>query len=232
MCKFSSLDKFRVLQTFPIDCEKDGFDIPFIENDDFGGDADWNGVRIVNYNNKNSKKILDFSHVVIDFFNNDEVLESVWRDPSKHILRYRDCFAVMSPDYSLSPLMNKNVMLYNVYRNRAVGRWWQENGVRVIPTVQWSDPSTYDFAFSGIRRHAVVAVSTLGCMRNTAVFLDGYNEMMKRLEPRLVVVVGNMIDGIHGRILNKKYADRFLDADIRNGDRLFEVDSISTISIV
>ncbi len=36
------------------------------------------------------------------------------------------------------------------------------HGVTVIPTVSWSTPDSYPFAFAGIATGSVVAVSTVG----------------------------------------------------------------------
>ena len=40
----------------------------------------------------------------------------------------------------------------------------------------------YDICFSGIEKNSIVIVST-GCMNNQKVFLKGFNEMKKRIEP-------------------------------------------------
>ena len=71
--------------------------------------------------------------------------------------RYR---AVLSPDFSMYLEMAPVMQLYNVFRNRWCGAYWASKGIRVIPTVNWGDESTFDFCFEGIEKGSVVAVST------------------------------------------------------------------------
>jgi Domain of unknown function (DUF4417) len=65
--------------------------------------------------------------------------------------------------------------------------------VKVIPTVSWSTPESYPFAFAGIPAGSVVAVSTVGMLRDPEagqLFAAGYTEMLYRLQPSLVLVYG------------------------------------------
>ena len=71
--------------------------------------------------------------------------------------RYR---AVLSPDFSMYLEMAPVMQLYNVFRNRWCGAYWASKGIRVVPTVNWGDESTFDFCFEGIEKGSVVAVST------------------------------------------------------------------------
>jgi hypothetical protein len=68
-------------------------------------------------------------------------LEALWRNPQ----RYTDLFlkhevaAVVECDFSLwcdDPVV---VQAYNVYRTRWLGSFWQEHGLNVIPSLNWSD---------------------------------------------------------------------------------------------
>ena len=62
-------------------------------------------------------------------------------------------------------------------------------GLRVIPTVNWGDESTFDFCFEGIEKGSVVAVSTyMASEHNNRCdqkewFMAGYQEMLRRIEP-------------------------------------------------
>ena len=46
-------------------------------------------------------------------------------------------------------------------------------------------------------------------MNNQKVFLKGFNEMKKRIEPPLIIVYGDMISGMTRRFVNIKYKDAF-----------------------
>lgn len=210
----------------------DKHEIPFITKDDFSN-VNWNDVSLINY--KSSNKVNDKKNIgknyIIDMFNCDSVLESIYKSPLNHLLRYKNALAVCTPDFTISPQMNINVLKNNVYKNRHIGCIWQTYGAKVIPTVQWADSSTFDIVFRGITKGSVVAVSTIGCMHKTKDFLKAYDEMMKCIEPKLVIVVGNLIDGIYGDIINYRYKDRFYRNIIwqEKNKSLFEIDKIQTI---
>ena len=69
--------------------------------------------------------------------------------------------------------MNYNEIRHNVYKNKWLGKTWQNYGCKVIPTIQWCTPSTYDICFGGIEKGSAVIVSTLGCTSNPVDFLMG-----------------------------------------------------------
>ena len=52
----------------------------------------------------------------------------------------------------MAPVMQ----IYNVFRNRWCGAYWASKGLRVIPTVNWGDESTFDFCFEGIEGESLL----------------------------------------------------------------------------
>lgn len=88
---------------------------------------------------------------------------------------------------------------WNIYRSRALGVWWQRQGITVIPTLSWSDECSYDFCFDGIPQHSVVAVSTVGVMQDKRAkehFLSGLNVALELLEPTCLLLYGAPLSGI------------------------------------
>lgn len=63
--------------------------------------------------------------------------------------------------------------------------------------------------FSGIEKGSIVIISTLGCRENPEIFLSGFKEMKSRIAPPLIIVYGNMLDGMTGRFINIKYTEAF-----------------------
>ena len=64
--------------------------------------------------------------------------------------------------------MNKNMQRYNTFRNRWVGAYLTNKGIRVIPTISWGLENTFDFCFNGIEKGSTVAVSTyMACAHGT-----------------------------------------------------------------
>ena len=87
---------------------------------------------------------------------------------------------------------------WNVYRSRWCGRYWQELGYQVIPTVSWSTPESFEFCFDGLPRNSVVAVSALGMKVGEPAqrdrFMVGFREMIARLVPSRVLAYGGLPD--------------------------------------
>lgn len=140
----------------------------------------------------------------VHFFLDDYRFETVWNRPVKALEALALYRMVLTPDFSLYrdwPLM---LQLWNTYRNRWCGRFWQEQGFTVIPTVSWSTAASYDFCFLGVPRRGVVAVSAVGVNLSTSsrqasdapleyrLFVDGFTEMVQRLEPLVVLSYGRL----------------------------------------
>lgn len=143
----------------------------------------------------NAKTSSDFDKG-IHFYLDDYQFERVWNTPERYLDILRRFNYVLTPDFSLYTDMPKPLQIYNVYRSRLLGAWWQRKGVSVITTVSWSDADSYDFCFNGIEKGAVVSISTVGIAKNKEarrLFIDGVNEMIKRIEPKTILVYGKEI---------------------------------------
>ena len=85
---------------------------------------------------------------------------------------------------------------WNRYRSAALGKYWAENGLTVVPTLSWAQPSSYRFCFKGIPKRSTVATSTVGVARDKEaqeVWHDGMREAMRRLQPSRVLLYGKNI---------------------------------------
>lgn len=130
----------------------------------------------------------------IHFFLDDYRFETLWNKPDRGLSRCQRVGVALTPDFSLWPDMPPVMQQWQVYRSRWVGCWLLHHGVQVIPTVGWSTPDSYDFAFAGIPQRSVVAVSTVGTQDRSAIrlFSAGYGEMLDRLQPSTVLVYGTL----------------------------------------
>ncbi|MCF0124302.1 MAG: DUF4417 domain-containing protein [Clostridia bacterium] len=164
-------------------------------------------------------KVLNFSNLakhkkdsIVVMFHHDKKINCLWNNPLKYVNKFKDCLAVLTPDYTIQRTMDEEMIRMNTYRNRWLGCTWQQFGVKIIPTISWADENTYDICFSGIEYGSIVAISTLGCLKNgeQQVFLKGYRELIKRKNPSLILVFGTIIKGMKGTILPLSYSDGFL----------------------
>lgn len=143
----------------------------------------------------------------IHFFIDDYQFVRVWKDPDRYTNMLGKFQAVCTPDFSTYTDFPKAVQIYNHYRKHWLGAYWQEAGIRVIPTISWSDRDSYEWCFTGEPEGYTVAVSSVGTQgsRETRqLFMDGYREMMARLQPSRIVMYGDIPDECQGNIVSVK----------------------------
>lgn len=152
----------------------------------------------------------------VHFFVDDYQFNRLWTNPDAYLEKLKRFQYVFTPDFSPYADFPKAVQVFNHFRKHWIGAYLQENGVRVIPTVTWSYPPSYDFCFDGEPKNSVVAISSVGCMkskRNKQMLIDGYNEMVKRLEPSCIIFYGTVPDECKGNIIRvKPFHDKFKKA--------------------
>ena len=148
---------------------------------------------------------------MVHFFLYDYRFERVWKTPDSDIEKLSRYRAVLSPDFSMYLEMAPVMQLYNVFRNRWCGAYWASKGIRVIPTVNWGDESTFDFCFDGIEKGSVVAVSTYMASEHDhrqdqkEWFMSGYNEMLRRIEPEKIICYNTPFPEMQGNIVYVDY---------------------------
>lgn len=123
---------------------------------------------------------------------------------------------VMTPDFSTYTDFPKAIQIYNHYRKHWVGAYMQMNGIKVIPTISWSTPDSFEWCFDGEPEGGTVAVSSVGCMNSKekkTLFLNGYHAMVERLRPESIIFYGNVPEECKGNIVHiKAFSDKFKEA--------------------
>ncbi|MFO8045934.1 MAG: DUF4417 domain-containing protein [Halomonas sp.] len=137
-------------------------------------------------------KHVDDSRDLCHFYLDDYRFETTWNKLNAALIHLRRYWAVMTPDFSLYPQWPAVVNQWNTYRSRWLGRWWQRQGLRVIPTVNWSDEASHAYCFDGIPPGQIVTIGVPDARRQYVVerYRDGVDAMCERLSPRLVIVYG------------------------------------------
>lgn len=143
---------------------------------------------------------------IVHFFLDDYKFEVMWNDPLPRIERLKSHKAVLTPNFSIYSEMPIPMKIYNTFRSRWCGAFLQLNGVKVIPTLAWGGPETFWFCFDGIEKKSVVAVSTLGVRNEKDLFMQGYNEMLRRIKPEKIICYGKPFDEMKGNIIEVDYA--------------------------
>lgn len=186
--------------------ESDFWQMPIIRNDGFIPDE----VIGFNYAKTNERK-----NVGIHFYIDDYQFERIWNYPEKYldVLFEYDC--IFSPDFSLYMDMPMPMKIWNIYRSRFIGAFYQNKGINVIPTVSWAEPETYKFCFKGIPKNSIVSVSTIGVKKDKEalkIWRDGMDEMIRQTEPETILVYGGALDYDYGKI-NVKYYENQVTKD-------------------
>ena len=142
---------------------------------------------------KSSKKYESGIH----FFLDDYQFERLWRSPQTYINMLSEFDCVLTPDFSLYTDMPKAMMIWNTYRSRLLGNFWQQEGLTVIPTVSWADEDSFDFCFDGLPLNSTLAVSTVGIKQSkkaTQIWIKGFEEMIESCHPEKLIVYGPKLD--------------------------------------
>ncbi len=143
-------------------------------------------------------------HMYVD----DYQFERLWNDPDKYLDAMKDYQCVLSPDFSLYMDMPMAMKIWNVYRSRMLGNYWQRNGIKVIPTISWAEQETYDFCFDGIEEGSVVSISTIGVKQDKEalkIWRDGVTAMIEHIQPSMILVYGGYIEFDYQSIPVKYY---------------------------
>lgn len=148
----------------------------------------------------------------LHFFVDDYQFERVWNHPHHYVGEFKKRHPlVLSPQFSVFIGMPPVMAQWNTYRNRWLCRWYQEQGVSMLPTIAWGNESTFDFAFRGIPKCSVIAVTTIG--RKTAnekangAWDAGYIAAIEAIDPELVIVIGARMGEDLERLAETKYYD-------------------------
>ena len=136
----------------------------------------------------------------IHFFTYDWNFENVFDKPEKAMEKLDQYYALLSPEFSLYWDMPKAVQIYNTFKNRWCGAFWQKMGKIVIPTVCCAGEESYDFCFDGIEEGSVVAISTYRREQYKQEILKSYNKMLEVIKPSAVIIYGEAFPEMKGNI--------------------------------
>ena len=166
----------------------DFWQMPVIENDDFIPDD------LIGFNYAKSS---ENKKCGIHFYVDDYQFERVWNYPEKYVDVLREYECILSPDFSLYLDMPMPMKIWNIYRSRLVGQYYQSKGIKVIPTISWAEKETFKFCFKGIPKGSIVSISTIGVKQDKnalKIWRKGVDEMIKQIEPKAILVYGGKLD--------------------------------------
>lgn len=172
------------------------YDIPLIEPEYELPEIDeWIGFNYVLSDDNPEGK-------AVHFFIDDYQFERIFNNPDKYIEKLRNYSCVLSPDFSPYGDMPMATQIYNHYRKHWCGRYMQENGITVIPTIRAStDKRSYEWFLDGEPRNSIVAYSSMWANKNEEMYNSCKEEwqlMIDNLKPKKVLVYGTKCDFMEG----------------------------------
>jgi hypothetical protein len=176
------------LNKYPLDGK---YDMPILELQKISLD----NLKLIRFSDIKKNDTYDLD-ATVHFFLYDDEFDEVWKNPKKYLGEIGQFKQTLTTDFSLYTNMPLSLQIFNVYRNRWLGCYWQENGLTVIPSVGWSDETSYDFCFDGIQKGAVVAVSTIGSYDIEICYLAGFRKMCSKIDPVSVICYGKAFEGM------------------------------------
>ena len=162
-------------------------------------DIDVNKIEFLSYvnaktdDNKNKDK-------TIHFFTYDWKFEKVYENAEEELEKLKQYYCLLSPDFSIFTNMPIALQIESVFKNRWCGVYWQSKGLKVIPTISWGDERSFEFCFDGIEEGSIVAVCTYYRENCEEEFMLGYNEMLKRIKPSIVLCYDEPFKTMKGNI--------------------------------
>lgn len=151
------------------------------------------------------------------FFLDDYRFERCWRKPDSQIEELKKYDGVLSPDFSMYTNYPQAMQIWQVYRNRWCACYWQSLGIKVIPTISWSNEQSFKYCFLGVQKGSTVAIGTVGVLNDECaktLFMQGFKEMLKQLEPKEILIYGNKLSELEG-YKNIRWFDPYMNKFIK-----------------
>ena len=151
------------------------------------------------------------------FFLDDYRFERCWRKPDSQIEELKKYDGVLSPDFSMYTNYPQAMQIWQVYRNRWCACYWQSLGIKVIPTISWSDEQSFKYCFLGVQKGSTVAIGTVGVLNDKyakTLFMQDFKEMLKQLEPKEILIYGNKLSELEG-YKNIRWFDPYMNKFIK-----------------
>jgi len=156
-------------------------------------------IELLSYTNT-KKNDTENKNKTIHFFTYDWKFENVYNNPEEELEKLSQYYCLLSPDFSIFTNMPLALQIESIFKNRWCGAYWQSKNLNVIPTVSWGDEQSFDFCFDGIEEGSIVAVNTYYRENCEEEFMLGYNEMLKRIKPSLVLCYDEPFKSMTGNI--------------------------------
>lgn len=166
---------------------KDVFNAFLIENADYSGYLEFPNIKAIH---EIPNRLISFSNAIsckdynqwVHFYEYDYLFERLWRNPKRYLKILKKYNGVILPDFSLYRDMPLVMQLWNIFRSRALGEYFQKNGIKIIPNIRYGDKRTFNLCCCGIEKNCVIAIGAVGNIKkklDREIFLKGFDNVIK-----------------------------------------------------
>ena len=215
MPTYNYKDYVKVMRPLPKNWPIDIEGIPFVKKSAINISDINNGKWLISISNIN-KSSKNLNRKISHCFRYDNELNRFYNNPFLFLERATKCYAASTFDISMHEEMQRAQIVAATFENRWSGVWLQTNGYeRVVVTVGWVKPDTYDICFAGIEDGTTLMISTLGVCNDESKqdFLAGFGEMRKRFPHSQIICLGSKLDGMDENICYVSYDQAFGSLD-------------------
>ena len=138
---------------------------------------------------------------IIGFFVDDHRFEVVWNQAVSALYKFDKIkpTALLTPNFSLWADEPKPFQIMAWYKTMWCGRYWQEAGYKIIPTLNWSDESSHEFCFLGLPKKmnsAIIQTRNIKTKSEFANFKKGISYIKENFEIKKFFIYGGENDKI------------------------------------
>ena len=142
-----------------------------------------------------AKNTVDANCQWFHFFIDDYQFERIWNRPDKYLSILKRFQGGISTDFSMYWDMPKSQQIWNCWRNRAMAYWMQQNGLNIIPNACWGDEESLDWAFDGLPKNSILALTSQGCIKHNdegkRLLVNGIHRLVREKQPVKLYVYGS-----------------------------------------
>ncbi|MSV76867.1 MAG: DUF4417 domain-containing protein [Actinobacteria bacterium] len=154
------------------------------------------------------------THAGLHFFRDDKKFISILVKPEAKTMEFAPYKIMLTPDVTIGDGMPPWQKARNVVLGRAAGVVWEKRGMKVIPTVRWTNQEDLDLVTCGIPQRSVFAVSSYMARRDPtdySIFQEGLRYLVNCLNPVAVIVYGSLDDELSNEL--SRFCDIFVYQD-------------------
>ena len=133
-------------------------------------------------------------------FVDDPKLLPLLKAPKKFLEQFATYFAVTTPDFSICTEMPLQDRIRSTWSSRAIGAYFQQHGLQVVPNIRWAHLSDLEYILDGLSTGGTIVLSTQGLLREQSLrktFKAGAEIVLHQLEPEQVIIYGQLPHTTH-----------------------------------